>query len=79
MTVKSRAKSSVTSTPLLPNAYAPSVFSLKKTQSIPSFGTRTGRTLANKSSSLRIATFALSIFGQESPFLGVVVGPFKVT
>ena len=40
---------------------------------------RTGRTLANRSSSLRIATLALSILGQPSPFSGVWVGPFRVT
>ena len=46
---------------------------------MPSEGTFTGRTFANRSSALRIATFALSILGQGSPARGVVVGPFKIT
>ena len=55
------------------------MFSRKNVQSIPSSGMRTGRTLANRSSSLRIATLALSILGHPSPFSGVWVGPFRVT
>ena len=64
-----------TSTPRLPRAYSPSVFSRKKVQSMPSFGTDTGRTLANRSSSRRMATLALS----SVPPLGVSVGPFSST
>ena len=36
-------------------------------------GTLTGRTLANRSSALRMATFADSTFGHGSPLRGVVV------
>ncbi len=42
VTVKSTARSSVTLIPELPSTYAPSVFSRKNTQSIPSLGTLTG-------------------------------------
>ena len=55
------------------------MFSRKNIQSMPSDGTRTGRTLAKRSSSFRMPTFADSRFGQPSPFSGVVVGPFSVT
>ena len=79
ITLKSMLKSSPTSTPRDPKTYAPSVFSLKNIQSIPSDGTLTGRTLAKRSSSLLIATFALSILGQLSPSCGVVVGPLRIT
>ena len=71
ITLKSMARSGVTLIPWLPTAYRSSVFSLKNVQSIPSAGMRTGRTLANRSSSLRIATLALSMLGQPSPFSGV--------
>ncbi len=79
MTLKSTARSSVTFIPLFPSTYSPSVFSLKNIQSIPSLGTFTGLTLANKSSSRRMATFALSILGHLSPFFGVYNGPFNKT
>jgi len=79
VTVKSIARSSVTEIPLLPRTYAPSVFSLKKIQSIPSSGIFTGLIFAKRSRYLRIATFALSIFGQGSPSFGVVVGPLRRT
>ena len=46
---------------------------------MPCSFTFTGRTFANKSSALRIATLALSMFGHGSPACGVVVGPFKIT
>ena len=54
------------------------MFSRKKIQSMPCFGTRTGRTLAKRSSSLRMATLQLSMLGQGSPLRGVVVGPLSV-
>ena len=79
ITRKSMPKSSVTLIPWLPSAYISSVFSRKKVQSMFSAGTRTGRTLANRSSALRIETFALSILGHPSPCSGVCVGPFSVT
>ena len=78
-TLKSNAISSPIFTPWLPSAYMHSVFSLKKVQSIPSSGTLTGRTFAKRSSSFLMATLALSTFCHLSPFLGVVVGPFKMT
>ena len=59
--------------------YSPSVFSLKKTQSMPSAGIRTGLTLAKRSKALRMAMFALSMFGTPLPSSGVVVGPFSRT
>ena len=46
---------------------------------MPCSGTLTGRILANRSSSLRIATLADSTLGHGSPARGVVVGPFKIT
>ena len=46
---------------------------------MPLSGTLTGRTFANRSSALRIATFADSMFGHGSPARGVVVGPFRMT
>ena len=61
--------------PLLPRTYSPSVFSLKKVQSIFFPSTLIGLTFANRSSSLLRATLALS---RPSP-LGVVVGPFRNT
>ena len=63
------------SMPRLPRAYSPSVFSRKNIQSIPSWGSCTGRTLAKRSSSRRRVTLALS----SVPPLGVVVGPFSST
>ena len=75
VTLKSMLSIPGTSTPRLPRAYSPSVFSRKKVQSMPSFGTDTGRTLANRSSSRRMATLALS----SVPPLGVSVGPFNST
>src|SRR3989304_1878080 len=44
---------------------------------MPCDGTRTGRTLAKRSSSRRMATLADSMFGQGSPRWGVVVGPLS--
>ena len=79
ITRKSMARSSETLMPWLPTAYKSSVFSRKNVQSMPWLGTRTGRTFANRSSSLRIETFALSILGQPSPRSGVWVGPLRVT
>ena len=79
MTRKSMARSAVTLMPWLPTAYRSSVFSRKNVQSMPSCGMRTGRTLAKRSSSLRIDTFALSRFGQGSPASGVCVGPLRTT
>ena len=55
------------------------MFSLKNVQSMPCSGIATGRTFANRSSSLRSATFALSILPHLSPLRGVVVGPFSST
>ena len=75
VTLKSIAISGVISRPLLPKMYSPSLFSLKKVQSMPSPGILTGRTFANKSSSRRIQTFALS----SVPPCGVAVGPFRIT
>ena len=75
VTLKSMLSIPGTSTPRLPRAYSPSVFSRKKVQSMPSFGTDTGRTLANRSNSRRMATLALS----SVPPLGVSVGPFSST
>ena len=46
---------------------------------MPCSGTFTGRTLANRSSSLRMATLALSMLGHGSPARGVVVGPLRMT
>ena len=77
--VKSTEMPSSVSKPQLPRVYAPSVFSRKNVQSMPSSGTFTGRTLANRSSSLRMATLALSMLGHSSPARGVVVGPFRMT
>ena len=79
MTRKSMARSSVMLMPLEPSAYMSSVFSRKNVQSMFSAGMRTGRTLAKRSSALRMETFALSMFGQPSPFSGVCVGPLSVT
>ena len=79
VTVKSKARSSLTWMPLLPRMYAPSVFSRKNVQSMPSLGTCTGLTLANRSSSRLMATLALSMLGQGSPRRGVVVGPLRIT
>ena len=72
MTRKSMPRSSVTLTPWLPTAYMSSVFSRKKVQSMPSRGMRTGRMLANRSSSFRMDTLALSRLGQPSPLSGRV-------
>ena len=55
------------------------MFSRKNIQSMPCSGTRTGRTLAKRSSSRRMATLAISMFGHGSPFFGVVVGPLRMT
>ena len=63
------------STPRLPRTYSPSVFSRKNIQSMFFSGMHTGRQLAYKSSSRRMATLALSIL----PPMGVVVGPFSST
>ena len=79
MTRKSIARSSVALRPWLPTAYMSSVFSRKNVQSTPWLGMRTGRTFANRSSSLRMETFALSMLGQPSPRSGVWVGPLRVT
>ena len=79
MTRKSMARSSVTFMPWLPTAYMSSVFSRKNVQSMPWDGILTGLMLANRSSSLRMETFALSRFGHPSPCSGVWVGPLRVT
>ena len=44
--LKSMARSSPTQIPLLPQMYSPSIFSLKKVQSMPFSGIRMGRTAA---------------------------------
>ena len=44
---------------------------------MPSSGTFTGRTLANRSSSLRMATLALSMLGHPSPARGGGGRPFQ--
>ena len=46
---------------------------------MPSSGTDTGLTLANRSSSFLMATLADSMLGQGSPLAGVVVGPLRIT
>ena len=67
VTVKSIEMPSSVSKPQLPSVYAPSVFSRKNVQSMPSSGTFTGRTSQTGPASLRMATLALSMLGHSSP------------
>ena len=78
-TLKSMARSSLTSMPLLPQMYSPSMFSRKKVQLMPLSGILMGRTAAKRFRPRRSREFALTRFGRPSPALGVTKGPFTRT
>ena len=62
-TLKSMARSSLTSMPLLPQMYSPSMFSRKKVQLMPLSGILMGRTAAQRFRPRRSREFALTRFG----------------